>query len=267
MENLNHLLLQRKKELEQLMHQIENELKNLPEGRLRITHKQAGNHAVQYYHCRNKAERNGVYLAQSELAIANDLAKKGYLLKLKNKVMIQLEFLKKSLPDLTDKPFQQVFKNLSSDRKLLITPLIPDDETFIRQWQNIEYEGLPFEPGTAVINTERGERVRSKSEKILADKFYKMGIPYHYEMPIHIPRYGDRYPDFTLLNKRNRKTIYWEHYGKMDDEKYVNQNIKKMNVYTKAGIIPGKNLIMTFETVQQPLDIKAMERLINEFLL
>ena len=53
----------------------------------------------------------------------------------------------------------------------------------------------------------------------------------------------------------------------MDDESYVNRNLKKMNVYIKAGIIPGKNLIMTFETAQQPLDVKVVERLIKEYLL
>lgn len=261
------LLDQRRKYLDHLLRQIDNEMKGLPEGRLRITHKQTGNHAVQYYHCRNKAERNGVYLAQSELNTAYALAKKGYLLKLRSKVEKQLDFLTKALPDLTDTPLQQAFTKLSLERKQLISPLVLDDETFIKQWQSVKYEGLPFEPGIPIHMTERGERVRSKSEKILADKFFAMDIPYHYEMPLHIPRHDDRYPDFTLLNRRTRETVYWEHFGKMDDEKYVNRNLKKINIYTKAGIIPGKNLIMTFETAQQALDMKAVEKLIMAYLM
>ena len=267
MEDINMLLTQRKKTLEKMLCTIDSELKKLPEGRLRITHKHTGNHAVQYYHCKGTADRNGIYLAQSELATAYDLAKKSYLLKLRSGIDKQLMFLRKGFPDLSDKPLQQIFTDLSAERKQLVSPLIPDDDTFIREWQAIKYDPLPFEPGTLIHMTERGDRVRSKSEVILANKFYHMDIPYHYEMPLHIPRQGDYYPDFTLLNKRTREIVYLEHFGRMDDEKYVNRNLKKINTYIKSGIIPGRNLIMTFESSQQALDIKVIDRLIKEYLL
>ena len=49
------------------------------------------------------------------------------------------------------------------------------------------------------IYTERGERVRSKSEKIIADKLFLQNIPYHYERPIYLKGFGMVYPDFCCL--------------------------------------------------------------------
>ena len=70
-----------------------------------------------------------------------------------------------------------------------------------------------------MILTAKGERVRSKSEKILADYFYSRKIPYHYEKPLHLRGYGIVYPDFTLLSRKTRREVYWEHEGLV--EKYL----------------------------------------------
>lgn len=69
----------------------------------------------------------------------------------------------------------------------------------LKQWISMEYNGNEFQEGTPVIMTERGERVRSKSEKILADYFYRNGILYKYECPLYLKYFGTIYPDFTFL--------------------------------------------------------------------
>ena len=43
----------------------------------------------------------------------------------------------------------------------------------LMKWYEEEYQGKEFKEGTPLILTEKGERVRSKSEKILADYFYR----------------------------------------------------------------------------------------------
>lgn len=48
-----------------------------------------------------------------------------------------------------------------------------------------------------MILTDRGERVRSKTEKIMADYFYRKGIEYKYEQPIYLKGLGTVYPDFS----------------------------------------------------------------------
>lgn len=57
------------------------------------------------------------------------------------------------------------------------------------------------------IYTQKGERVRSKSEKTLADYFYYHGIPYKYECPLLLKGFGIIYPDFTFLTRRSQKEM------------------------------------------------------------
>ena len=48
--------------------------------------------------------------------------------------------------------------------------------------------------------TIKGERVRSKSEKIIADELYRYQIPYKYEFPLTLATHNRNiqlYPDFT----------------------------------------------------------------------
>ena len=76
------------------------------------------------------------------------------------------------------------------------------------KWYEEEYHGKEFKEGVPVILTEKGERVRSKSEKIIADYFYRKNILYKYEKPLYLNGYGIVYPDFTLLSrKQERKFI------------------------------------------------------------
>ncbi|MCH4192124.1 MAG: hypothetical protein LKF52_07435 [Butyrivibrio sp.] len=82
---------------------------------------------------------------------------------------------------------------------------LPDDE-YVEFWQQEEYVGFiaPAAPEPDNINglyTEKGELVRSKSEKIIADKLFMMKIPYHYEKPLKLDSYGYVHPDFTVLNR------------------------------------------------------------------
>ena len=115
--------------------------------------------------------------------------------------------------------------------------------------------------------TERGERVRSKSEKILADYFYRRGIPYKYEKPLYLKHFGTVYPDFTFLSKRTRKEIYWEHDGRMDDPVYAQSAVRKIQAYEENDIYPGEQLILTFEMEKQVLNTQEIERLVRRYLL
>ena len=117
-----------------------------------------------------------------------------------------------------------------------------------------------------MILTNRGERVRSKSEKIIADKLLNEGIPYRYECPI---RLGNTilYPDFTALNKRTRKEFYLEHLGMMDDPNYCNDTISRIELYEKHGLFPGESLLLTFETKNRPLDSRVLDIIVRKYLL
>ena len=124
-----------------------------------------------------------------------------------------------------------------------------------------------FKEGTPLILTEKGERVRSKSEKILADYFYRKNILYKYEKPLHLKGYGTVYPDFTFLSKKTYQEIYWEHEGMMDKQDYARAAVRKIELYQINHVYPGDRLIITFETEQNVLNSKIIENLIEKYLI
>ena len=71
-----------------------------------------------------------------------------------------------------------------------------------------------------------------------------------------------------MLNKRTRKEYYWEHFGRMDDPKYIEESfMPKISDYYNFGYLPGKKLLMTFESKGHPFDTTQVKRLIEEFLI
>ena len=156
---------------------------------------------------------------------------------------------------------------LHTQRQLLVTPIEPIWEKELVRWYDSEYHGKEFYEGTAEIVTEKGERVRSKSEKILADYFYRNNILYQYEKPLYLKGYGTVYPDFTFLSKKTRKEIYWEHEGMMDKPEYAKSAVKKIESYQRNGIHLGERLILTFETELTVLNSQIVEELVEKYLV
>ena len=53
----------------------------------------------------------------------------------------------------------------------------------------------------------------------------------------------------------------------MDDPDYSKNAAGKVRLYTENGIIPGRRLIITLETQEEPLSTRVIENLIEEYLL
>lgn len=67
---------------------------------------------------------------------------------------------------------------------------------------------------------------------------------------------------------RAAEYYYWEHFGLLDDPKYVSESVcRKIKLYSDNGIIPSVNMIFTFETKSHPLSIETVERIIREYFL
>ena len=59
----------------------------------------------------------------------------------------------------------------------------------------------------------------------------------------------------------------WEHFGLLDKPEYVKNMHSKMRIFTSNNIMPGVNLITTYETKDNPLSHEMVEFLINYYLV
>ena len=60
-------------------------------------------------------------------------------------------------------------------------PLIIKDDLYAQEWVNRKYNKKLFQESTEEIYTNKGERVRSKSEKIIVDMLSSNDFKYKYE--------------------------------------------------------------------------------------
>lgn len=117
---------------------------------------------------------------------------------------------------------------------------------------------------TRKFRTSDGIYVKSKSELFIYEYLKAHGVPFQYEQPIEING-RIRYPDFTILRKRDGKVFLWEHFGMMELEWYAQEAERKMYDYTCAGYWPYKNFITTFEFRDGELDAAEIERILQLF--
>ena len=238
---------------------IKESTHNAPKGRLRVIRSHG---TYQYYLCAGKGDTNGKYIRKKDRKLAEEIAQRDYdrqMLKCISDWDKWIGQTKNTMPSVNPADIYEA----SPGRKLLIKPYEISDDEYAENWKNVVYKGKEFAADAPEIYSESGIRVRSKSEKIIADKLSILGIPFRYEYPLKLQGYGIVYPDFLLLNKRTRKEYIFEHFGMMDDADYSRNAVKKINMYAKNGYILGVNLLVTFETVEAPLDVRLFEKMME----
>lgn len=243
--------------LQGLKTSLEEKLREAPEGAL---HSKICRGVQQFY---VKQDGTRKYLKKADWDLAKQLAQRDYDRKLLRKVSSNLKCLNKFSDCFDVDSLYQIYDELPVARKNLVEPLLTSDKQFIEAWEQFVYEGKAFEEGSQEIYTERGERVRSKSEKIIADKLFYQNIPYQYERPIYLKGFGMVHPDFCCLDIRKRKEIIWEHFGMMGDPEYSWKALRKIDYYTQNGYYQGDNIIYTFESLENPMNTKAVDKLIE----
>ena len=239
----------------------EKEAKSFPEGRLRIS---TSGKQCRYYELPPGGDKFGKYIPVGEAKLAKALAQKDYNIQFCKRAKEELGILERFIKQEKYRNADLAFSELAGSRKALVNPYLLSDELFAKQWQEEHFPRESFYTESKLFDTKRCEKVRSKSEAILADIFYDYGIPYHYEKPLYLKSGETKYPDFTLLDVKRRKELYWEHLGLLDDYEYRISNLKKLDKYRENGIYTGKNLIITFEMPEVPLDIKGIRSMVEE---
>ena len=262
MRGLKKLLLEERKRLEGIIKIKQSELNNKPEGTLRLS-KRKGN--IQYYHCTDE-NKLGKYIVKGNEELIKSLAQKSYDEKLLQLAEKRLKQIDRILIDYEDDEIEKIFKKEHAERQRLIKAVEPTWEQKVKMWADEEYRGKGFQEGTPVILTDRGERVRSKTEKIMADYFYRQGIEYKYECPIYLKGIGTVYPDFTFLSRRTGSEVYWEHCGMVDSPEYARNMVHKIEIYENNGIFPGERLILTYETEKSVLSTEKIAQMVERYL-
>ena len=253
-----------KRDIEEHASVVFKRLSDSPEGFLRITQKW---HKSQYYLRTGPNDPNGKYIPEKDRPLAVRLAQKDYDTKLLKVLENQQKAIENFIKDYDPEAAQQVYEKLSDQRKALVTPEFLSDEEFVRQWQDTPYTRMGFKEEDQEFYTAKGERVRSKSEILIADALGRHNIPYLCEFPVYNHGVLFAAPDFKCLNVRLRKEYYWEHLGKLGDEDYARRNVRKMDKYSLADDFDESRLILTFETDSQPLNTKVIEEKIRKYLL
>lgn len=254
-------LVQRKKYLENLMAELSRQGQLLPERNLRIKNDRG---IPRYYHITVPGDTQGKYLPQKDHQLVCQLAQKDYINKLYQEAKYELKDIDTYLRRHGGSDLEAVYTSLNDYRKPLVEPVVIPDTLLEEKWQTEPYEANPYEPEEKVYLTKKDELVRSKSEVMLADMYYELGIPYRYEAQLLLRNGKKKYPDFTLLKTKTREIIYHEHLGLLDNEQYRQANLTKLDEYRKNGIYPGKNLIITYEGVGAYLNIKEIKHMVRE---
>ena len=253
------------KKLEKMISETQratNTIKITDDRPVRISKRKNG---YQYY--LEKKDGKLEYIRKSDIDKVKQIVQRDYNKVLLDKLLTMKYRIERFLKIYDISSIEDVYNNLSDARKALVKPLIPTDELFINEWWSRNRGGMNPFPEEGIYQTIRGERVRSKSEKILADLFARYEIPYSYEPQVVLHDGRTMYPDFVLLNVRTRKTIYWEHFGLLTDGEYAKNALSKLNLYDQAGIDIGKDLLISMESPKIPLNLKHVEKKIREYLI
>ncbi len=152
--------------LTQLIASKEAALQTAPEGSLRYTH---NNQQICFYRRTSDRNSNGTYIRKENKSLAAALAQKDYDLKIIKAAQKELDQISKLLRYANSKKSEDIYEPLSLPRRQLITPISPSDEEFLAAWNSVTWQPKPFTDEPKDYYTAKGERVRSKSEILIAD--------------------------------------------------------------------------------------------------
>lgn len=222
-------------------------------------------------HSQNQAAKKRVlkdhYISKKHQDLTIALARKKYfqarLLDLKQEYAALSAFLRHYKS--SEKHSDRMLRNCPELYDLLKDDLTDLDEK-LRRWCAEPYSRKKGHEEALVHETAEGTMVRSKSEVMIANELYYAGIPYRYECQ-HLINGSSYYPDFTIRNKRTGQMFIWEHFGLSTNRSYMADTVNKLANYADAGLVHGKNLIMTYESDKMPLSITTIRLMIETYLV
>jgi len=261
--NIRESIIRRIEYLQTIITEKERALDNAPEGMVK-----GNRHGAdwQYYYRKHSSDKNGVYIRKNDIALARALGQKEYDKKILKRAQQEIQALKHLIGIYEQESVEEIYGNLPLSYQPLVNPIEIPINVYVDEWKKTTFQRKVFNDNTHVFYTNKGEQVRSKSEVLIANILENKRIPYHYEKPLLLSGYGTVYPDFTLLDVRKRREVYWEHLGLWDESEYREKALDKISTYILNGYMPGEQLILTYETGKHPLNMKVLDIIINQFM-
>ncbi|MCR4926654.1 MAG: hypothetical protein K5927_01635 [Lachnospiraceae bacterium] len=262
MDRIMNELEKRIKELESIIVRAEKDVANGEDGFIRISRRDK----KEIYHLQQNGKTS--YIKKEDFDRVKRIAQKTYAQSVITKAKKELDSLRKMQAVYSPCKLDEVHTGFTDMRKALIAPYVLTDEEYRENWEN--QKGSSRENSFEIkgdIYTNKGEHVRSKSEKIIADELCRFGIPYKYEQCLMMEHGEILFPDFTVLNVKERKQFFWEHFGMMDDSSYVVTGIRKIESYERNSIWPGEKLIVTYETQEGGFNNRIVKSVIEKYLM
>lgn len=246
---------------------VNSKIAGSPEGYLICRKK--GNY-FRYYHCTRirrgkKTAEKEIYLnKQSDLLL--NLAKRDYYKQFIKDLQKDLHGIESYLKWHSGANNVQLYLEKHPGIREIVQPALIERKNKYFTWATEEYTKNPSHPENLIYITDGGFYVRSKSEQMIANMYLAEGIPFRYEDPVILSNGNIIYPDFHLFSLRDYSEFYHEHNGMMLNEEYYLHYENKLRKLRSAGIIPGVNLLQTFEADGYPLNPACVRDLINTYL-
>lgn len=254
----NQILFECRK-LENEILSINEQLKELPEGRIYCTRN--GTH----FKCYLTDGHVQTYIPKKESEYAKQLARRRYLVTLQQDYQNELAALQSYLRDHKEGKASDMLKE-SSVYHMLLSPFPQSPSPDFSDWADSPYEKNTNYPEGLKFETNFGLYVRSKSESMIAMMLHTYHIPFRYECALELGGITI-YPDFTIRHPGTGKIHYWEHLGMVDTKDYARRTSSKLSLYIENGFTISNDLIITSETKTEPLMPMSIEKTIQHHFL
>lgn len=217
------------------------EMKTLPTGELNVRNRATGINYTHVTYEDGKRVRKGI---TTNKELIYDLARKAYLKESISLLTATIDALEQVAKTCLPPTLETILKHLPKTYEALPREAFFPQMRSSRGWKNEVYDKSTHRPEEKRHIACTGERVRSKSEALIIDLLEKHNIAYRYEQMLYIEN-QEFAPDFTI--RVGSKLFYWEHCGLVNDERYIAKHDWKIDMYAKVGIVPWKNLIVTYD--------------------
>ena len=246
-DNLSHY----RQQTENKLARIDKELYQLPESNLTLNHKRGKTYFIENSH----AGRRGINDDMDHVYL---LARKRYLKLLRRQIDSSLKSRGsecRTSGQVAERLDTLLDEYVRADLDISRITLTPSQY----KWMHGNYKSNGSYRENLQYLTNSGVRVRSKSERTIADRLSYYAIPYRYESEIEIDvsslqgirgtrmgKYKAYHPDF-LIKLSSGKHVIWEHLGLIDLEDYRESSFEKLFVYRQVGLVSEQYMITTYE--------------------